>query len=312
MRQKFFLVILIFVAFAAAYLGKRALRDQESNIPGDMAANDSQDHAHLVNRRIVSLAPSITEILFALGLGDRVVGVTRYCDYPPEALTRTKVGGYYDPSYETIIALNSDLVIMLPEHEEPKRSLGELDLSILVVNHNSISGILNSITAIGKACGAEQKAASIVRDLRARMERISRKTDGLPRSRIMISLGRNMGSGALEDVYISGKEGFYSEMITLAGGVNAYDGDVAFPVVSAEGITRLNPDVIIDMITDLDEMSWNEAMILKEWETVSGVDAVGNNRVYVFGGGYVVIPGPRFILIIEEMARVMHPEVDWE
>ncbi len=100
-------------------------------------------------------------------------------------------------------------------------------------------------------------------------------------------------------------------MITLAGGVNAYAGDIAFPVVSREGIVQMNPEVIIDMIPDIDEKDWDKAMISKEWDAVSHVDAVSKGRVYVFGEDYVVIPGPRFILILEKMARLIHPEVDW-
>ena len=312
MHRKFVLVAIVLFAFAGSYLGKKALLEQKPILTGAIIASE-QDHIQVVAyRRIVSLAPSITEILFALGLGDKVVGVTHYCDFPPEALTKTKVGGYYDPNYEAIVALRPDLVIMLTEHEEPKRYLGQLGLNVLMVNHKSISGILNSLMAIGKACGAEQNVTSVVRDLRERMERIRQKTDGMPRSKVMVSVGRNMGSGSLKDVYISGRSGFYDEMITFAGGVNAYSGDVAFPVVSGEGIIRMNPEVIIDMIPDLDEKGWDKAMILKEWETVSGVDAVKNGRVYVFGEDYVVVPGHRFILILEKMARVIHPEVDWE
>ena len=206
--------------------------------------------------------------------------------------------------------LRADLVIMLQEHEEPRQYLSELGLNTLVVNHKSISGILNSITVIGKTCGFDKKAESIVHDLQLRMERIRQKTEGLPCPRVMISVEKNMGSGALKDVYISGREKFYDEMITLAGGVNAYAGDVAFPVVSREGIVQMNPEVIIDMIPDIDEKDWDKAMISKEWDAVSRVDAVRKGRVHVFGEDYVVIPGPRFILILEKMARLIHPEVD--
>jgi iron complex transport system substrate-binding protein len=101
-------------------------------------------------------------------------------------------------------------------------------------------------------------------------------------------------------------------MISLAGGVNAYRGGVTFPMLSREGVIRMNPDVIIDMIPDLDEKGLDRAAILREWETVSPVDAVRNGRVYVFGEDYVAVPGPRFILIAEKMARAIHPEAAWE
>ncbi len=313
MRKRLILFMIVILSFAGGYMGKMTLMERKTGGPGDVTSSALHPHIHTECRRIVSLAPSITEILFALDLGDSVVGVTRYARYPPAVLTRTKIGGYYDPGYEAIIALNPDLVIMLPEHEEPARYLGNLGLNLLVVNHRDISGILNSITAIGKVCGAEQKAMDIVRNLRGRIERIRHKTYGLNRPRVMISVGRNMGSGSLRDVYISGRGGFYDEMIRIAGGVNAYTGDIAFPVISGEGIARMNPDVIIDMVPDLDQKGLDKTLIIKEWEkNLPDVDAVRNDRVYVFGEDYVVIPGPRLILIIEEMARAIHPELDWE
>jgi iron complex transport system substrate-binding protein len=310
MDRKLILVAIVLLAFTGSYLGKKAIHESGDGISDVHVGTDSQDHDRKQYRQIVSLAPSITETLFALGLGDRVAGVTCYRNFPPEARTKANVGGYYDPNYEAIVALHPDLIILFPEHEAPRQHLSKLGLNMLVVDHKSISGILTSITAIGKTCGADKKAESIVRDLQVRMERIRQKTDGLPRLRIMISVGRNTGSGTLEDVYISGKDGFYDKMITLAGGVNAYAGDVAFPVVSRETIIRMNPEVIIDMIPDIDKKGWDKAMILKEWNAVSQVDAVSKGRVYVFGKDYVVIPGPRFILILEDMARVIHPEVD--
>ena len=264
-------------------------------------------------QRIVSVAPSITEILYELGLGDEVVGVTRYCNYPPDALSKAKVGGYSDPNYEAIVMLEPDLVVILPEHEASRKDLERLDLNILQVNHRDIPGILNSIKTIGKECRKASKAHEIVSDIEMRMARLKERTTGLSRPRVLISVGRNMGLGSLASGYVAGRDTFYDEMLSLAGGVNAYrDPVVRFPVVSAEGILRLNPEVILDMVPDLKKRGWDEKMILREWSSVSGTDAVKNNRVHVFGHEYVVRPGPRFVLIIEEMARMIHPGVNRE
>jgi len=312
MRRRLILFAIVLLAFTGSYLGKKAIHESGKGITGVHVRTCSQDRDSKKYRLIVSLAPSITEILFALGLDDSVAGVTRYCDFPSAARTKTNVGGYYDPNYESIVTLYADLVIMLEEHEKPRQYLSELGLSTLVVNHKSISGILNSITIIGKTCGVDKKAESIVRDLQLRIERVRQKTEGLPRPRVIISVEKNMGSGTLKDVYISGREKFYNEMITLAGGINAYKGDIAFPVVSREGLVQMNPEVIIDMIPDIDDKDLDKAMISREWDVLSQVDAVRKDHVYVFGEDYVVIPGPRFILILEKMARLIHPEVDWE
>lgn len=265
------------------------------------------------HQRIISLAPSITEVLFALGLGDRVVGVTNFCDYPVEARSKEKVGGYYDTSYETILALESDLVIMLPEHEKQKKYLEKLGIPILVVDQRDTQGIIKSIITIGQACGNEKKARDVVSDINTRMDHIKKRTWGLPRPKVLICVGRTMGSETLEDIFISGRKGFYNEITTLAGGINAYEGhEIRYPTVTGEGITRLNPDVIIEIIPDLPERGLNEEKVKKEWDLLPGVDAVKNGRVYIFGQDYVATPGPRFILILEQMAKAIHPEINWE
>ncbi len=322
MRQTLILITIVFISFAGSYLAKKTLHKQEpdiynalrASVLGNASENVSGDNVNTntTYRRIISLAPSITEILFKLGLGDKVVGVTDYCDFPPEAQAKTKIGGYYDPNYEAIISLSPDIVIMLPEHQEPKQYLSRFGLKVLIVDHKNISGILTSITAIGNASRVEQNAASLVLDLRKRMELIEQKTAGLTRPKVMVTVGRNMGSGSLKDIYISGRDGFYDEMITLSGGVNAYTGRVTFPVVSGEGIIRMNPKVIIDIIPDLEQKGWDKTMILKEWKTISQVDAVKNERVYIFSEDYVATPGPRFILIMEQMAKAIHPEINWK
>jgi iron complex transport system substrate-binding protein len=263
--------------------------------------------------RIIALAPSITETLFALGLGDRVVGVTRYCRYPPEATTKAKVGGYSDPSYEDMVRLKPGLVVMLSEHVAAKQLLSGFGIKVLVVDNADISGIVSSIMKIGRTCGVEQNAIKIVDNIENRMDRIKRRANGLPRPRVMVSLGRGMGSGQLQDIYIAGKNTFYDDMIILAGGVNAYNGTtVTFPQISMEGIYQLNPQIIIDMVPDLDGIKISTEKILAEWNRASKVDAVRNKRVYLFEEDYSVLPGPRFILLLEKMAKVIHPEVTWD
>jgi iron complex transport system substrate-binding protein len=261
------------------------------------------------HQRIVSLAPSITESLFSLGLGERIVGVTQYCDYPKEALSKKKVGGYYDPNYEAIVGLRPDLVVLFPEHLAQRQALADMDIETLTLNHNKIENILESILLTGKTCGVGKKAQSLVADIRQRIAKIQDMTKGLPRPRVLVSMGRNMGTGSIQDAYISGGNDYYHELITMAGGKNAYQGDIAFPAVSKEGIIRMNPEVIIDMIPDIDTTGWNEKAILDEWQSVKEVSAVQSGRVYVFTEDYVVVPGPRFILLLEKIAKVLHPEL---
>ena len=257
--------------------------------------------------RIVSLAPSVTETLFALGLGDRVVGVTRYCRFPPEALTKAKVGGYYDPNYEEIVRLRPDLVIMLAEHEAPKKHLQSLQLATLAVSHGKIAEIIRSITIIGERCGAGEKAGEIVADINRRIEKIKTRTRGLPRPRVLVSVGHGMGSSS--DLCVAGRNTYYEEILLLAGGVNAIENKtVSFPLVSAEGIYQINPQVIIDLLPETGEKGRYRETILAEWNKISAVDAVRNKRVYLVAQDYAFIPGPRFIAFLEAIALALHPE----
>jgi len=238
-----------------------------------------------------------------------VVGVTRYCDYPPDALRKAKVGGYSDPNYEAIAMLKPDLVVALPEHDAFKRSLEQLALNTLSVDHRNIRGILDSLSTLGKRCGAALKARAIVADIERRRARIREKTHGLSRPRVLISVGRSMHSSSLSDVYCAGRDTFYDELLSLAGGTNAYQGQIVrFPSLSVEGILRLNPEVVIDIIPGFKD----EAMALRAWSNVSKTNAAKNNRMHVFGDMYAARPGPRFILLLEAMAQVIHPELDWD
>lgn len=262
-------------------------------------------------RRIVSMAPSVAETLFALGLGDRVVGVTRYCSFPPEALQKPRVGGYMDPNFEAIVALRPDLVVTLEGAEQNEAAFAKLRLPLLIVNHKSIEGILASIATIGRAGGVEDRAERLLADLCARLERVRAKVEGLARPRVMLSVDRTPGTGHIEDAYIAGSDGQVDRVIVMAGGENAYRGRVRFPVVSGEGILQMNPEVIVDMVPRMTN-GQTEATTRADWNELSRVAAVANRRVYVLDEDYVSVPGPRFILFVEKLARLIHPEADWE
>ena len=260
--------------------------------------------------RIISMSPSITETLFALGLGYSVVGVTRFCKYPPIAREKENVGGYMDPNYEAIAKLEPDLVIILPEQGNIRAYLTDLGIEYLIVNNQKVSDIIETIVTIGNVCGAEKSAGELAANINSRIKEIHEQVRDLPQPRVLISIGRTMGTGSLKDVYIAGKNTFYDELIGYAGGENAFENQyIEYPVLSAEGFLYLNPDIIIDMVPDIYNESLNETMVINEWGSVSGVKAVKNNRVHVLIGDYIVIPGPRFILLLEDLLHVIHPEV---
>jgi iron complex transport system substrate-binding protein len=256
--------------------------------------------------RIISLAPSITEILFDLGLGDKVVGVTRYCDYPPEAKSKDKVGGYLDVNYEAVLALQPDLVIHIAQHEEARGRLEELGIKTVAVDHSRVNGIVNSILTIGKACGVPGLARKQVKELKTRLSKVVSGYNFNFTPRVLVAVGRSLEPGASGEIYVSGRDGFYDDLIRLAGGQNAYsDETLKFPALSAEGVAQIDPDVIIEMIPDLGPDEDMEALLAR-WNDIPGLRAVKNGRVYILGGDHVVIPGPRFVQLLEEMAALIH------
>ena len=149
---------------------------------------------------IISLAPSITEILFSLGLGDRVAGVTRFCDYPPEALEKAEVGGYFDINYEAVLALEPDLAIHLSEHDDARTRLGNLGIPTLAVDHRRVEGILESISIIAGNCGAREKGENLRLSLENRIREVREGFLAKPSSRsvvhskprVLVAVGRSL------------------------------------------------------------------------------------------------------------------------
>lgn len=304
--KKNILILVIVAVFALSLVARLALSPREVPEKFDLAGKPMYS-------RIIAMAPSITEVLYALDLGGSVVGVTRYCLYPPQAQQKTIVGGFLDPSFEAIVALDPDLIVVLPVHGETVGKLENLGIKTLIVDHRTVKGILESIVIIGAACGREQAARALVEEIDRRTTRIRERTRGLERPRVLLSAGRNLGTGRLEEVYVAGKRQWYDEVIQLAGGENAFaDEMVQFPSLSGEGLLRLNPDVIIEMAPQMKERGLTLNAVAAEWESVPGLQAVKTGRVHVLPGDYTVIPGPRFVDIVEDLARVLHPEVDWD
>jgi iron complex transport system substrate-binding protein len=251
--------------------------------------------------------------LFALGLGDKVVGRTRFCNYPVEAKKITEVGGYIDLNYEAMIALKPDLVILLPEQEKVKQYLNELDIKHLTVNNKTISDIKNTIKTIGNICSAQVNANSLLSKIKSTIEKIKSKTKGVEKPKVIISIGRTPGTNGVKDVYIAGENTSYDELINIAGGINAFDdSNIAYPMLSAEGLIHLNPDIIFDFIVNLEKNNLDRELALKDWQTIKSVEAVKNNRVKILSSDYISIPGPRFILLLKDLAKNIHPEIDWD
>jgi iron complex transport system substrate-binding protein len=258
-------------------------------------------------RRIVSMAPNLTETLFTLGLGDRVVGVTRYCRYPAEAARRAKIGGHLDPNFEAVVTLRPDLVVLLREQADLVESFAKLGIRTLIVSDNGLPEIYAAIERIGTACGVADRARRIVADMRRRVAAVARRT-AAHRPRVLLVLDRTQDTGAIEDAYIVGRDGYLDRLVHLAGGRNAYDGPaVAYPVVSAEGLIHLDPDVIIDFSAGVAGAS-DAADHLSDWQSMPRLSAVRTGRIHALPGQGLLLPGPRTVDLLEALAARIHPE----
>lgn len=257
--------------------------------------------------RIVSLSPSSTEILFAIGAGDRVVGVSRYCRYPAEARSRRAVGGYLDPNYEAIAMLEPDLVVLLPENDAVREYLDELGIGHVTVDNKRIEDILDAVEILGLRCGAAERALTLASNLAARVDSVSRRAAGLDRPRVLVSVEREVGAGVVREIYAAGRGGIYDQLVEIAGGVNAYERErPAFPIIAAEGILELDPDVVVDMVPDTDGTGVDAAAAAADWNGLPGFGE--GRRVYVVSDDYAFVPGPRFVRFLEDLLLMIHPE----
>lgn len=261
---------------------------------------------------IVSMAPNITEILFDLGLGDRVVGVTRFCNYPEAARAKEKIGGFLDPNYEAIVSLSPDRVVLLASQAHVEKKLVRLGLETLSVPHETVADILAAIRQIGAACDVAEKAEHSVGGMEAALRDIQEKTAGRPRPTVLVSLGRDLSLGGIHSVTAAGHHNFYHELISLAGGRNVCTADgVAYPLISVEGLLHLNPEVIIDLVGSLEGRALQAGDAKKHWDSLPQLKAVAAGRICVLTSDAVMRPGPRMVAAARLFARCLHPDLDW-
>ncbi|MDC0357747.1 helical backbone metal receptor [Oligoflexia bacterium] len=258
-------------------------------------------------RRIISLSPSITEVLYALDLGQDLVGVTRYDRYPSDVDLKQKIGGFLDPNYEAIVALQPTVIFLLSEHIDSSKKLKKLGLNIVTLDHRNISGILDSILKVGKLCHRKSTATALKNRLQGQGQAIKRRIAGKAPVKTLVVIGGGAAEGALKNVYISGQDGFYSELLTYAGGENVYkDKTISMPTVSLEGLGELDPDVIIEVVYP-GVLSFNEEKrVLEGWSKLSHLDAVKNKRVYLLKDDFISIPGPRYVEALKRFVGILH------
>ncbi len=280
---------------------------------GFSADSNADSHTNLhIPQRVISLAPSVTELIYVLGVDSTLVADTRYCKFPAAADTLPEVGGFLDPNLELIVSLGPDLVILLQEHDDLQNKLSKLNIPILTVDHQTVKGILASYTQLGSRLGAEASADSLLADHSQRIAAIEKLTSELSRPKTLVSIGHSDKPETINSVYAAGNEGFYSELVRLAGGENVVETDkIRYPVLGPESIRALSPEIILDLFPGAETgASVDVHFVQKQWRSLSDIPAVRNNRIVVLRGGFFVIPGPRFLEILERFVSAIHPEVN--
>jgi len=272
-----------------------------------LAGEGSQSAPQSPCARIVSLAPSVTELLFDLGLGPNVVGVTAFCRYPPEARAVPQVGGFLDLNIEQIVTRKPTSVLGLQESVTMARPLERFPITLDLLDHTSLAGIRASYNRVAARCGVQDVARERLADLERREARVRAQCaikDGASPKRVMVVVGRTREGSSQSGVYVSGRDGFYSDIVSLLGGVNVHQGrTVAVPTLSAEGIMKLAPDVIIDIFNEDD--GDKESDYREFWARFPSVPAVRQGRVVVVRDDFASIPGPRSILLAEKLHWIL-------
>jgi iron complex transport system substrate-binding protein len=249
-------------------------------------------------QRIISLAPSNTEILFTLGLGDKVVGVTDWCDYPPEALEKEKVMGYSTPNIEKIVALNPDLI--LAGYGNPIEVVNTLDglvLTVFGIKTTDLDDLLNDIKTVGEITDKELEAYALTSEMAVRIQAVTNQTEELEeRPRVFYIIWN-------DPLQTAGSGTFIHELIEKGGGVNICGNITGYPIISIEEVIARNPEVIITSSwPGVYEWAMNEAAL-------NATDARQNNRVFVCDDNVAQRPGPRLVEGLEWFAYFIQPEI---
>ncbi|HMC78354.1 MAG TPA: ABC transporter substrate-binding protein [Vicinamibacterales bacterium] len=258
--------------------------------------------------RIISLVPAATEMLYAIGAGPRVVGVSSYDSYPPEVKTLPKVGALLDPNVELMLSLKPRMVVVYGSQVDLKEQLGRAGVAVFDYRHAGLADVTTTIRALGERTGTGAKAEEVARGIERGLDGVRRRVQGRPRPRTLLVFGRERL--ALRGLYASGGVGFLNDMLDVAGGSNVF-GDVKVQAVQAstEQLLARRPDVILE--TRAVNSAWpsgDHQAELNVWNALASVPAVRNHRVLFLFDDRIVIPGPRVVEGTTAMAKALHPD----
>jgi iron complex transport system substrate-binding protein len=291
---------LIGIAIAIA-----ALLARDGSAPVDLRIPQSPNHQI---SRIVSLVPAVTEMLYEIGAGRRVVGVSSYDTFPPEVKGLPNVGALLDPNVELILSLKPDLVILYGSQTELKQQLARAGIGTYEYRHGGLAGVTSTLRELAARIGDAESGAHAAARIERGMDAIRRRVGGRPRPRTLLVFGRERL--ALRGIYASGGVGFLHDMLEAAGGTNVF-AEVKREAVQAgsEQILAKRPDVILETRAANSAFpSGDREQELAVWGALASLPAVRNRRVLFLFDDRIVIPGPRIVQGTNALARALHPD----
>ncbi|HEY7285522.1 MAG TPA: helical backbone metal receptor [Vicinamibacterales bacterium] len=257
-------------------------------------------------KRIVSLVPALTEMLFAIGAGPQVIGVSSFDDYPPEVKSLPRVGALVDPDMERILSLRPDLVIVYGSQTTVETQLTRAGIRSYSYRHAGLAGVFATIRDLGRVVARTTESEQLAQTLQRRLDAVKTRVAKLPRVRTLLVFERDLGS--LRGLYASGGIGFMHDILAIAGGTNVF-ADVSRESVqpSIETVLARAPDVILEVRpTGLPRESIPSEQ--RVWDSVASIPAVRKGQVHIVIDDYLVTPGPRVAQAAEAIARIIHPE----
>lgn len=260
-------------------------------------------------RRIITIAPDAAEIICALGACERIIGVSKYCLFPPELGDRMRVGGLMDPDLERLILLHPDLIVLRGRNEAVERLCRERGIKLYYDETDTLEGIAANVRMLGGLLGREEQAERLIGAFQERVEAVKKRLTGRARPRVLLTAMRS--PDRLANVLTPGRGTFLSNMIELAGGTNVFGHlDMRYPQVSMESILAARPEVIIELMPEVDLTPERKASLRRQWQPMGSIPAVAADRIYFVGDAHAMIPSLRYVDIIEKISRLLHPEVD--
>lgn len=264
-----------------------------------------------VPMRIVTLAPNAAEMIAAIGLADRIVGVSDFCVYPEELTTRPHVGGIMDPDLERIVTLDPDLVVLRGQMPTVESLCAKRGIAVFLDKTDSLNDIFTGLMAIGERLGARDEARAVADRIRRELDALHARVANLDRPRVLMIVNRDVDG--IRNVVTFGRGAFVNDVIQLAGGENVFgDSSVSYPQVSAEEILAARPDVIIEAVEARRMSDALRETMLKQWNALPSIPAVRNQRIYILTEDYLLIPSPRVVDSVRLLSGVIHPEADRE